>query len=342
MNAKTENAVLEREQPDTPSGMAMNQSLIAGTRANVMAQSMAPTPMTMLDAAVRQGVSIEALDRLMALQERWEANEARKAFSAAMADFRAENITVQKNKTAKFKTDKGTTQYDYATLDVVCEAIVGSLSKHGLSHHWETKQSGDQVTVTCHVTHRMGHRESTSLTSGLDQTGSKNKIQALGSAVRYLERYTLLAATGLAVKDKEDDDGHGTAGEAPPPTITDNQRADFDAAIEAAADEDGLMRAYQSLTTACKAVDDVPSFKALQAKVKAKGKALGLPDDFLRAKKPAYNTGDFDVNFAAWRKAIEGGKRTPDDIINMIQTKHTLTEAQQKKIRDIKPAAKAA
>lgn len=340
MNAKTEPAVLEREQPDTPSGMAMSHSLVGGTRADVMAQSMAPTPMTMLDAAVRQGVSIETLDKLMALQERWEANEARKAFSEAMSAFRAENISVRKNKDADY--GKGSAAYSYATLDAVCDAIVGALSKHGLSHHWETKQSGDQVTVACHITHRMGHRESTSLTSGLDQTGSKNKIQALGSAVKYLERYTLLAITGLAVKDKDDDDGHGTAGEAPPPTITDSQRADFDAAIEAAADEDGLMRTYQSLKTACEAINDEASFKALKAKVKAKGKALGLPDDFLRAKKPAYNTGDFDVNFAAWRKAIESGKRTPDDIINMIQTKHTLTEAQQKKIRDIKPAAKAA
>jgi hypothetical protein len=225
MNAKTEPAVLERGQKEAPSGMAMSHNLVSGTRADVMAQSMAPTPMTMLDAAVRQGVSIETLDKLMALQERWEANEARKAFSAAMADFRAENITVQKNKTAKFKTDKGVTQYDYATLDVVCEAIVGSLSKHGLSHHWETKQSGDQVTVTCHVTHRMGHRESTSLTSGLDQTGSKNKIQALGSAVRYLERYTLLAATGLAVKDKEDDDGHDTEGTTTAPALSEQEKA---------------------------------------------------------------------------------------------------------------------
>jgi hypothetical protein len=38
-----------------------------------------------------------------------------------------------------------------------------------------------------------------------DISGSKNQIQAIGSAVTYLERYTLFASYGLASKDQDDD-----------------------------------------------------------------------------------------------------------------------------------------
>jgi hypothetical protein len=42
-----------------------------------------------------------------------------------------------------------------------------------------------------------------------DASGQKNKIQQVGSTVTYLQRYTLLALTGLATHD-QDDDGRGS------------------------------------------------------------------------------------------------------------------------------------
>ena len=38
------------------------------------------TPMQMIAQAVAQGADIDKLQKLMDLQERWEANEARKAY----------------------------------------------------------------------------------------------------------------------------------------------------------------------------------------------------------------------------------------------------------------------
>ena len=40
-----------------------------------------------------------------------------------------------------------------------------------------------------------------------DDTGKKNSIQQVASTVTYLERYTFLSITGLAVEDQIDDDG---------------------------------------------------------------------------------------------------------------------------------------
>jgi hypothetical protein len=51
----------------------------------------------------------------------------------------------------------------------------------------------------------LGHSEETTLSAPSDTTGSKNPIQAIGSTITYLERYTLLALTGLATYDQDDD-----------------------------------------------------------------------------------------------------------------------------------------
>ena len=59
--------------------------------------------------------------------------------------------------------------------------------------------------MTCILSHRDGHSEETTLSAGRDDSGNKNSIQAVGSTVTFLQRYTLKAALGLAAA--EDDDG---------------------------------------------------------------------------------------------------------------------------------------
>lgn len=164
-----------------------------------------PTPATLLVMAVQQGADIDKLEKLMLLQERWEKNEARKAFVVAMNAFKADPPELFKNKHVKYSS----TEYDHASLDHVTNTIATALSAHGLSHRWDVQQmDGGAIRVTCIITHIMGHSESTPLQAGADASGGKNSIQAIGSAVTYLQRYTLLAATGLATKDM-DDDGKG-------------------------------------------------------------------------------------------------------------------------------------
>jgi len=68
---------------------------------------------------------------------------------------------------------------------------------------------GGQIRVTCVITGH-GHREETSLQSGLDTGPGRNNLQSIASTVTYLERYTLKAALGLAAS--HDDDGRGSDG----------------------------------------------------------------------------------------------------------------------------------
>ncbi len=162
----------------------------------------AATPADLVRYALENGADIEKLERLFELQAKWEANEARKAFVSAMAEFKRNPPEIVKDKAVKYSG----TSYTHATIGNVVQQVTAGLAKHGFSHRWATKQiQGGQIEVTCIITHSMGHSEETVLASNADKSGGKNDIQAIASAVTYLERYTLLAAVGLATKEQDDD-----------------------------------------------------------------------------------------------------------------------------------------
>lgn len=166
---------------------------------------------------------VDQLDKLLDLQLRWDAEQARKAFVDAMAAFKALPIKIVKAKLVSFTTRDGdTTSYRHATLASVVDAVVAGMGNHGLSHRWDVKQEAGQVSVTCTLTHRGGHSESVTMSAAPDTSGKKNSIQQVASAVTYLQRYTLMAMTGVAAEDMAEDDGHA-AEAAPIEYITEEQ-----------------------------------------------------------------------------------------------------------------------
>jgi hypothetical protein len=189
------------------------------------------TPMHMLQAALDQGADLAKLEQLMGLQERWEKNEARKAYVAAMAQFKRNPPEILKRKHVHFTGNTGkTTDYHHATLADVCDAAIAALAAVGISHRWDVEQKdGGGITVHCVLTHEQGHRDNTTLSGRADDSGNKNAIQAIGSAVTYLQRYTLLAATGLATRDLPDDDGKASS--KGPELVSAQQVMDLEALI---------------------------------------------------------------------------------------------------------------
>ena len=174
------------------------------------------SPLMAAAALVQQAdgkIDVDKLEALLKVQMQWEANEAKKAYVVAMAAFKESPPEILKDKTVNYSTSKGNVNYKHATLHKVTTKINQELSKHGLTASWVTSQDNGSVKVTCKITHVMGHSEETCLSAPPDTTGSKNAIQAIASTVTYLERYTLLALTGLATAD-QDDDGAG-AGDTP-------------------------------------------------------------------------------------------------------------------------------
>jgi len=179
------------------------------------------SPASMMQIALSRGADLDKLEKMLALQERWEANEARKAYHTAMAAFKAAPPEIEKDKKVSFGAGKAA--YSHATLANVTDKINQALSAHGLSAAWKTAQDERGITVTCTITHRLGHSESTSLTAAPDNSGSKNAIQAVGSTITYLSRYTLLSLTGLATHD-QDDDGNGASATLSPEQVAEIER----------------------------------------------------------------------------------------------------------------------
>lgn len=197
----------------------------------------AMNPMQMLAFAIQQGADLDKMRMLLDMKKEWEADEARKAFVAAMADFKADPPEILKTKHVAYrKKDGSVTEYDHASLADVCAAAIPGLAKMGISHRWVVAQAEGRIKVTCVLTHKLGHSESVEMNSGPDDSGGKNGIQAIASAVNYLQRYTLLSATGLAAKDM-DDDGQAASGDERSDTAAPAGYDDWNADMTALADE---------------------------------------------------------------------------------------------------------
>lgn len=191
-----------------------------------------PTPADLLAMAMTQGANLDQLERLMVMQERYEANQAKKAFDVAMARFKSEAVEILKRKRVHFQTAKGSTSYTHAELSDVTDVAIPAMAKHGLSHSWDINQTDNGwIEVTCVITHEQGHTgKRVTLRSQKEDSGTKNAIQAVSSALTYLERYTLLAALGLSTKGTDDD---GRASSKSEQTITEAQEIQLSEMLEA-------------------------------------------------------------------------------------------------------------
>lgn len=185
------------------------------------------SPLTAAAALVQQAdgkIDVNKLEALLKVQMQWEANEAKKAYVQAMSAFKEKPPEILKDRTVRYKPrDKPEVKYTHSTLHNVTTCINKALSEHGLTAAWVTSQDNGGVKVTCKITHTQGHSEETCLSAPPDNTGSKNAIQAIGSTVTYLQRYTLLALTGLATYDQDDDGKAGAPESASKPTKKEEQ-----------------------------------------------------------------------------------------------------------------------
>lgn len=211
------------------------------------------TPMSLIQQATAAGASIEQIQQLFDLKLRVEADEAKKAFNAAMARFKASPPRIRKNKDVVF----GQTKYSHATLDHVTDQITEALSRVGIAHKWAVEQSQGAITVSCILTHEKGHSEATTLSAGADSSGSKNAIQAIGSAVTYLQRYTLLAATGMAASNSDDD------GQAAGERLGDEEFIACQDAMEASRTFEELRGVFVPTFKKAKALNDTSSMAQL-------------------------------------------------------------------------------
>lgn len=159
------------------------------------------TPSNLLAQAIDKGLGVEELSKLMDLQERWQANQARKNFFEAFTMFQSNCPDLRKTKQVAFNQ----TSYKFTPLSEITRQIAPALEKAKLSFRWEIQDTKDELKVTFLVSHIDGHTERTTMTANPDISGNKNAIQARGSAITYLQRYTLIGGLGLSTADLDTD-----------------------------------------------------------------------------------------------------------------------------------------
>lgn len=219
-------------------------------------------------AAMDPNFDVAKLEQLLAVKERWDATEARKAFNVAFAAFKAEAVRVLKNRAV---TDGPLKGKSYAELYSVVNAVTPALSKHGLSASWKlSKDEKDWMEVTCTLKHTLGHSESVSMAGPPDAGGAKSPIQARASTISYLERYTLKAICGVA-EQGDDNDGNGTRD-----GMDEEAAGKLINAIDAAADEKALLAAFTAANKAAVDAKDKGAQRLFIQHKDARKKALGI------------------------------------------------------------------
>lgn len=106
----------------------------------------------------------------------------------------------------------------YSTLDAIKTACWPVLHKHGILPRHKTTQENGTLTVTFMLTHAAtGETDANSLSI---EAGAN--VQAIGSQITYLRRYTCAPALGIC--SDEDDDGNAGAEQTPKKPATTNKR----------------------------------------------------------------------------------------------------------------------
>lgn len=167
--------------------------------------------------ATNPQLNIEVFDRLLSARRQEEDRAAERAFNAAMSLAKGALQPVLKTRDVDFQSNKpgaARTKYRYENFADVARVVDPVFSAHGLSYRFSIEQQGDMARVTCIVSHADGYSERVKLESKVDpgNTGM-TMVQALGSTLTFLQRYSLRSAIGLAAA--VDDDGRGAGGSSP-------------------------------------------------------------------------------------------------------------------------------
>jgi len=173
---------------------------------SAVVQQQAP-PTDLIALAIESKADVETLERLFALKERNDANEARAAFFQAMQRVQAEATPIVKD------AKNAQTGSMYARLETIARALAPLYTSHGFSLSYGTADSplDGYIRVTCQCMHVGGHSEPYHFDLPVDDIGikgnaNKTRIHGSGSTISYGRRYLVLMIFNVVMAG-EDDDG---------------------------------------------------------------------------------------------------------------------------------------
>ena len=213
----------------------MNAPLELIERASLDASPPAAAPqhqLTAIEHAMRNGATPEQMVAAMQLQvqmdnhrlemmrekrrmdEEDRARNAKASFLRDLAAFRGENIVIPKSRYVDRGRAGSFMQAEYGTAATM---LSPALSKHGFSFRHDMKFGSKRwmtdgvesdapwVYVTCYLEHREGHSDRLDLDGPPGDMSANTPVQNMQVTASYLKRQSLLAITGTATADEDDE-----------------------------------------------------------------------------------------------------------------------------------------
>jgi len=162
------------------------------------------SPAEMIRMAVSGGADLDKLEKLLALQERFEANEARKIFAKDFAVAQANILPVVKKKYNQQTKSK------YSDLSDVIETTQPIYTKEGFSVTFDEGDSPlpEHARILADVIHHAGHTRSYHYDvpfdgKGIQGNANMTKIHGKASSTSYGRRYLMCMIWNIPTSDND-------------------------------------------------------------------------------------------------------------------------------------------
>jgi len=216
----------------------------------VVAVSETTALVSVIERAARDpNIDIDKMERLLVMQEKIFARNAKADFNAAMAECQAEMPRIY----PRSKNDQ--TNSFYAGLDEIDVIARPIYTKHGFALSFGTADCPVEgcYRQTCEVSHRGGHSEMRQADLPTDMVGikgnpNKTGVQGFGSTMTYGQRYITKLVFNIVIGG-EDNDGNG-------PTLSKEQIEQIERRMkEAGTNKEQFLEFWR-----VKSLDKMPSF----------------------------------------------------------------------------------
>src|ERR687885_504698 len=109
--------------------------------------------------AIDRNVSVDTMEKLLAMRRELQEEWAKRRFDEAMANFQAECPIIEKSKKVDFTSKRANTRvtYSYAPLEKIIEQVKEPLAENGFSYTIQTLNEETRIVSIVNVRHIDGH-----------------------------------------------------------------------------------------------------------------------------------------------------------------------------------------
>lgn len=159
----------------------------------------------LIQQAIEKNVSVETMEKLLAMRMQLKQEWAKEQFIKAMAKFQGECPVIKKTKIGA-KTNQGEIAYHYAPIDAIIEQTKQLISGNGFSFKIDTEYPENGIKIFCIVTHIAGHSETTTVSFPHGKgTNIMSAPQIVASTMSFGKRYVFCNAFGIITGDDDND-----------------------------------------------------------------------------------------------------------------------------------------